>query len=221
MSAYQFKVQLRGVTDPPIWRRLLVPCDYTFTDLALIIIILFEWDVTPFWDFSRNKRKDQPRVLIRRQNDPRDLMLKILDLPSTSSSEILGKRYDADETLLSDMPEIVPGGKINFSFINDGTNDHTITLEKVLDEEISIPVCLKGVGAPLPAVLGGCDCYNEYREELASDSLEVSEWADCEERLREFRNADGELDYTFKPEHLRRINETIKDHFTTPTGVLK
>lgn len=30
---YQFKIQLRGITQPPVWRRILVPAEYTFYNL--------------------------------------------------------------------------------------------------------------------------------------------------------------------------------------------
>lgn len=28
---YQFKIKLRGITNPPVWRRVLVPANFTFS----------------------------------------------------------------------------------------------------------------------------------------------------------------------------------------------
>ena len=40
---YQLRVALEGIS-PLIWRRLLVPGDYSIADLHFILQIAFDWD---------------------------------------------------------------------------------------------------------------------------------------------------------------------------------
>jgi hypothetical protein len=37
MQAFQFKIQIKHLQNPPVWRRVLVPADITFDDLHEII----------------------------------------------------------------------------------------------------------------------------------------------------------------------------------------
>ena len=39
----QFKIQLRSITNPPVWRRLVIPGDFTFHQFHQAIQEAFGW----------------------------------------------------------------------------------------------------------------------------------------------------------------------------------
>ena len=40
---YQFKIKLRGISKPPVWRRVIVPAHFTFSGLHAVIQEAFGW----------------------------------------------------------------------------------------------------------------------------------------------------------------------------------
>jgi hypothetical protein len=56
-QVYQFKVELKDV-NPPIWRRILVPSDYTFWALHVAIQDAMGWNDSHLHEF----RIDDPRM---------------------------------------------------------------------------------------------------------------------------------------------------------------
>ena len=57
MVTYCFKIQLRGITKPPVWRKVEVPSQFTFGAFHLIIQAAFGW-----YNY-RNWRND-PKALL-------------------------------------------------------------------------------------------------------------------------------------------------------------
>lgn len=49
---YQFKIQIKGITKPPVWRRVLVPDTYTFLQFHQVIQYAFNWDDYHLFDFT-------------------------------------------------------------------------------------------------------------------------------------------------------------------------
>ena len=48
---YQFKIQIKGITKPPVWRRVLVPVIYTFLRFHQVIQRAFNWDDCHLFEF--------------------------------------------------------------------------------------------------------------------------------------------------------------------------
>ena len=40
---FQFKIKLRGITNPPVWRRVLGPANFTFSGFRAVIQEAFGW----------------------------------------------------------------------------------------------------------------------------------------------------------------------------------
>ena len=49
---YQFKIQIKGITKPPVWRRVLVPDSITFQQFHFVIQEAFGWENAHLYSFS-------------------------------------------------------------------------------------------------------------------------------------------------------------------------
>lgn len=54
--AITFKVQLVGITKPPVWRRFAIANNATFYDLHRAIQMAFGWEDCHLWCFHGAKR---------------------------------------------------------------------------------------------------------------------------------------------------------------------
>lgn len=143
---YQIKVTLTG-SEPPIWRRVEVPGEYTLLQLHRIMQTVMEWDGSHLHEFKigrmtfGNPEFDGglfgPRVL-----DEEDVKLNELGLRARSE----------------------------FSYVYDfGDNwHHTLLLEKALDADpnTEYPVCTGGEMAAPPDDCGGLGGYYNLQEIL-------------------------------------------------------
>jgi hypothetical protein len=148
-DTYQFKIQLQNVSNPTVWRRILVPSDLTFDDFHIAIQIAFGWEMSHLYFFSPSGYNSSPRI---------------------ESSEFEPLDNDALDALETKLDEIFDHEKKKFMYIYDFGDDwsHQITLEKILpDQQITVPLILKGQGACPPEDCGGPWGYAELRETLA------------------------------------------------------
>jgi len=49
---YQFKIQIRGIKKPPVWRRVVVPGHFTFNDFHRVIQAAFSWNDEHLYQFG-------------------------------------------------------------------------------------------------------------------------------------------------------------------------
>jgi hypothetical protein len=164
---YQFKIQLKNVSNPTVWRRILVPAHYTFEEFHKVIQIAFGWEFAHLYFFSPTGYNSQPMIEMNYEGD---------DFFETLDEDSL----DSETTLLS---EIFVTEKQKFIYLYDTGDDwmHQINLEKILpDDEIEKPVLLKGEGACPPEDCGGPWGYEELKETLADkkhpNHKEMKEW---------------------------------------------
>ena len=147
---YQFKIKLKDIK-PPIWRRILVPEDYSFWDLHVAIQDSMGWLDCHLHEFE------------------------IID-PSTGMKVEIGIPIEDD----FDMErEVMPGWDVKiadyFTMENrtayyeydfgDGW-EHVIKLEKILprDKNIEYPICIGGRRACPPEDVGGVGGYENFIE---------------------------------------------------------
>jgi hypothetical protein len=122
---YQLKIELLG-SNPPVWRRVLVPWDLFFSDLHDIIQIITGMQPTYFFQF---KIKD---VIIRQFDDA-------TDVPSDDSE------MDAVEVTLD---EILIMNRCIFRYIND-SGEYNVIVEEIHplhNDADPLPVCIEGEG---------------------------------------------------------------------------
>jgi hypothetical protein len=164
---YQFKIHLKDIYNPIVWRRVLVPSDFTFVEFHEVIQVAFGWENSHMFFFSPKGYRSNPIIEMDPEVD--------------ESFEVISEdSLDAETTLLS---EIFISLKQKFTYIYDYGDDwnHQIMLEKILmNDEIEKPVLLNGEGACPPEDCGGPWGYDSLKKKLADkkhpDHKDMKEW---------------------------------------------
>ncbi len=139
-ATLQLKITLLD-TKPPVWRRVLIPNNYTLGWLHSVIQTSMGWDgdhVHAFW--------------------VRDVMYQaIADEPFSNTNET----EDEDAVTLAEL-YLKPGNKIKYEYdFGDGWR-HDIKVEKILplDPDAAYPQCVAGAMACPPDDIGGAWGYS-------------------------------------------------------------
>ena len=142
--AFQFKIQLRGITNPPVWRKLLVPEQFSFLQFHDVIQAAFGWNGTHLFRFSPNG-----------YNSP------TISIPN--------KEWDMEPVLNCKkikLTEIFSAPKQKFVYLYDFGDDwfHDIVLEKITDDKLIKADCIDGKGACPPDDCGGAWGYENLKQ---------------------------------------------------------
>ncbi|PMC10334.1 plasmid pRiA4b ORF-3 family protein [Hoylesella timonensis] len=145
---YQFKIKLRGITKPPVWRRVLVPAHFTFTGFHAVIQEAFGWWNVHLYCFCDRQYGRMLNIAEVREDD-------------------WGYAPDFDARKFTVGEFFGDGGIVNklcyvYDFGDDWTHD--ITLEKVLDEYSDHATCITGKGACPEEDCGGQWGYEDMKE---------------------------------------------------------
>lgn len=145
--AFQFKIQLRDITDPSVWRRLIVPEQFTFFRFHKAIQAVFGWENTHLFQFSPKGYNSSP----------------VISVPNS----------EWDEEPVSDskkikLSEVFNKPRQKFTYLYDFGDDwiHIITLEKITEENIIRGNCIDGQGACPPEDCGGAWGYENLKAVL-------------------------------------------------------
>jgi hypothetical protein len=154
--AMQVKLTLRGVSKPPVWRRLLLPAEMRLDQLHEVIQTSMGWTDTHLHVFSTaagDYGVPDPELGFR--NERNALLAQFLN----QSGDLIQCTND----------------------FGDGW-EHDLLLEKRLDPdpEAQIPACLAGKGACPPEDCGGPWRYADLRETLSDprhdEHAEMLDW---------------------------------------------
>ncbi|MCB8964438.1 MAG: plasmid pRiA4b ORF-3 family protein [Bacteroidales bacterium] len=187
---FQFKIQIENISHPPVWRKVIVPSHYSFTFFHFIIQDVFGWSHFHMYQFSPKGWGSYP----------------IIKQISEDDFET-GEALESTDTMLSDIFK-KEGEK--FTYIYDFGDDwkHTITLEKILSEEINQPVCIDGKGQCPPEDCGGSPGFENMKAILADSSHpeyeETKEWLDL---------GDDEI-WNPNEFNLQEVQENLNSFFT-------
>lgn len=163
---FQFKIQLKNISDPPVWRRLRVPGQFTFLRLHSAIQAAFGWVGYHLFQFSPKGYASFPVIAIPSEDDDTDFR----DEPKLDAAKIK-------------LTELFTQPKQKFTYIYDFGDDwtHQITLEKITDEKLLRAECMAGSGACPPEDCGGPWGYANLKEILANNKHpehnEMKEWS--------------------------------------------
>lgn len=141
-------IKLAHIHNPPVWRRLTVPGQFTFDALHYVIQAAFGWENAHLYLFSEKGH---------------------------GSDEIIKEPYDDEDDRVKDSYEIELSQVLNkikqkYMYIYDFGDDwmHNITVEKIEDTEASKADCTAGKGTCPPEDCGGPMGY-EYLKEILSN----------------------------------------------------
>ncbi|MDW7649721.1 MAG: plasmid pRiA4b ORF-3 family protein [Bacillota bacterium] len=177
-AALQLKITLEE-TNPPVWRRLVIPVTFTFWELHVAIQDAMGWEdrhLHSFFAIDKNSRKVRIGL-------PED------DLFGGGGGILPGWEEDIRDYFVR------PGTKIRYLYDFGDDWMHTVKLENILpgETDFSGPVCTGGEGACPPEDIGGP--YG-YRKLLAKNGFDREPF-DCRDVT--FSDAQQRL------EHIRRI----------------
>jgi hypothetical protein len=164
MKILQLKVQLQGVTKPPIWRKIEVEADNTLYDLHNIIQGAMGWYNAHLHQFILgNQYFSLP--------SPHDDFMEMSDSREVKIGQILK----------------IAKSKIVYEYDFGDSWEHLVTLEAIVDAEKSgtYPRLMQGKGACPPEDCGGVWGYEELKEAVKDpkhDSYEgMREWLELED----------------------------------------
>lgn len=158
--AYQFKIKLLNVKKPPVWRRIIIPENYTFEEFHHTIQISFGWNNEHLHKFGNKAYGGTLEITskyIEEDENHFDFGLY---------NELSVKNLDEHKTKLSD---VFGNGVKKLMYVYDFGDDwiHEIMLEDVLTVIYPHPVCTAGKGCCPPENCGGPMAYEMMKNILA------------------------------------------------------
>lgn len=183
---YQFKIQIRGLKKPPVWRRLAVPSTFTFERFHDVIQLSFGWMDCHLFQFEPKSKDPGPVISIPSEDDWEPVKhaskLKLKDLFNSE-----GQTY---------------------MYIYDyGDNwEHEIKLESISSENPLKAKCLAGKGSCPPEDCGGAPMYEEMKR-ILRETPNTPE----AEHFREWLELDpGETWEDLWPFDIDEVNEELR-----------
>jgi len=156
-NVYQFKIVLK-YTEPPVWRRIQVPENYTFWELHVAIQDAMGWDDEHLHEF--------------RIKSPHDSKAKVIGIPDEGFSDV--KILSGLKQNIADWFSM-KNKRADYTYDFGDDWEHDIILEEILprDRSIRYPVCIDGKQACPPEDCGSipgyediCDGVSEYQEDF-------------------------------------------------------
>lgn len=199
MGTLTFKIQIRNIMRPPVWRRIQIPDNFTFHDLHLTIQKAFGWENEHLYQF---------------QKQPYDRGWTVCESDREADFGFDFDSIDARETLVAGFLNEKKIKKM--VYIYDFGDDwiHDMTLEKTdADKTLDHPVCTDGKGACPPEDCGGPWGYEEMKRLLAEEPDD-----DETQSYMEWLGLDDPRE--FDPTAFDRIgvNDSLKRLKATPVG---
>ena len=148
MPGLQFKIEIHG-SKPKIWRRIIVPSDYSFYKFHLAIQGAFGWENYHLFEFSEKGFLDK-------------ICYSELNEENNNDEEFVTK--DARRAKIKNVFHKVA----HFKYIYDLGDrwEHNIKFEEIVQREIERPYCTEGGGACPPEDSGGLGGYAAILEAL-------------------------------------------------------
>jgi len=152
-KTFQFKIQVEGIIDPPVWRRLTMPSCFTFLDLHHVIQIAFGWENAHLFQFSDKGFAS------------RTIITEVYDEDDTGTT----RQINAQRIKLSEVFDAQHKTQIYIYDMGDSW-EHKVNLEKIIDEPTVYTKCTAGEGKCPPEDCGGIGGYAHLKEILSDKS---------------------------------------------------
>ena len=212
--AMQLKIQIKGITRPPVWRRILIPDTFTFRQLHYAIQLAFDWLTEHLYQFQE-KPFGQGWCIGEPDGDD-----DMFSLPTMPATEVNVRQF------------IEANGINKFVYVYDFGDSwvHEIMVEAINDDKIKLPRCLDGTGAPPPEDCGGAYGYEDLKQILVKkkpteEELDRLAWYgmydDEEEEWRydiNFCDID-QINYDFK--HFNSFAKQLDDVYDGEEFIIK
>jgi hypothetical protein len=171
---FQFKINILDIESPEVWRRLLVPDNFSFHHFHHIIQASFGWTNSHLYEFSPEGMGSEP-VITNPEFEP--------ETEYKNSMRFNLNKYFVEK-----------GDKIIYTYdFGDGW-EHLITLENMIDEPVKRVRCTDGGGACPPEDCGGTHGYREFKLAINNPAhkefASFREWVGAGNKLWDFTKFD-------------------------------
>lgn len=167
-TVFQFKIQIKNVSKPRVWRRVTIPSYFNFKLMHHIIQTVFDWENAHLYQFSEDGYRSETIITELSKDDLGGM----------------GNEVDASDIALSDVFK-KEGQKYLYIYDFGDNWEHEIILEKIIPEQSETPKLLDGQGACPPEDCGGPWGYEELRAILADprheEHQDYMEWLGLDE----------------------------------------
>lgn len=140
--AYQFKIQLQGISKPPVWRELKVPDNFSFHQFHLAIQNAFGWYNYHLYLFSEEGWRSAISIQMQHEESEEDEL---------DSGKIKIKNYFKKA-----------GDKMIYIYDFGDDWKHQVVLENITTDKILKPQCIGGKGKCPPEDIGGIPGYRNF-----------------------------------------------------------
>jgi hypothetical protein len=168
---FQFKIQLKNIHQPTVWRRVTVPSHFSFTKFHRVIQAAFGWYDCHLFQFSPGGYGSSP----------------IISIPDPDIDRMQQDNRQPLHSTKTKLADIFTVEKQKFKYIYDFGDDwiHEITLEKIVEDESKAVACLAGKGACPPEDCGGPWGFASLKKILTDPThpeyAETREWLGLEQ----------------------------------------
>lgn len=147
---FQFKIQIQGISKPPVWRKISVPSYFTFLKFHQVIQVAFGWEDYHLFEFRDKEYQSKIRISVPIEDDFFD-------------PDFFADVQDSSKVKLFD---IFTDKVRKFIYVYDFGDNwiHEISLDAILDEKQKKAFCLSGKGACPPEDCGSVYGYEEIKE---------------------------------------------------------
>lgn len=148
-TAFQFRIQLKNISKPPVWRSLVVADNITFDEFHATIQLAFGWEDYHLYNFTPSSWGSYPVIAIPHEEDEEP----VIDAMTTELKEIFGAISD----------------KFTYLYDFGDSWEHQIELEEIhTNYHGQLPSCLNGKGCCPPEDCGGAGGYEHLKQVLAN-----------------------------------------------------
>ena len=158
--ALQFRIQLVPITNPLVWRRIVVPEQFSFWRFHLVIQEAFGWWNAHLFQFSPEGWRSEKPIGIKGDWDEADTQ----DCKKIKLSQIFKE----------------PGQTYIYIYDFGDNWEHQLTLENITPEKATKADVLEGEGRCPPEDCGGWPGYENLKEILANpkhpEYYEMRDW---------------------------------------------
>lgn len=187
-KTFVLRIQLDGVTKPPMWRKVVVPADMIFDRLHSVIQCAMGWEGGHLYQF----------------------IAKTASIGDTSMDDDFGEGLDlADTEIIISQYLRAKGDKLKYEYdFGDGW-EHAVSVLEVKDEVCETPRLLQTKGGKPVEDCGGVWGIEGLRElaagtgRMSRDDRDLLEWLGCSSR--------AELAELLAGPDPEEVNEYLKD----------
>lgn len=152
---FQFKIQIKELKNPTVWRRVMVPDTFTFKQFHEVIQAAFGW-----WNYHLYEFTDDANPIIH------------IGIPDDEFPE-----FAYDDSNLFQLLDVFrfEGQTINYEYDFGDSWEHSITLEKIFNQRAKRAMLITGKGACPPEDCGGIYGYRNILKKLQNPTDEEYE----------------------------------------------